>query len=395
MYYYFSHTKNSEMNGNGGYGGDVVEKDLDHIAKGVAVEENSADLDDELQQKNTVTEKIPVIIYVTQISEQEPGGIDSGSVMRIFRKTGAEDPEALADVGGVGEYPSDFLMSPDNRFVLINLVSKLQVLDIATKKLTDVFVPKREVCSVIFSPDGKQLMIWDQKNAFGGDDDKSRVHIFDLTTRTGRIIREGDDEKPLNLLSWRSDGKVVAEEVKGSVSRLWFIDAKSGHMTKTPVNDEIGPISSDGMLMAVVKSKVTDICDGVFGESPGAYKIINPVSGEVSGVIDGKGESIFVIAFSPDGSEVLYRVAKPWDKESLCNQTQKWRYYKANLTSGDTVALDNKSETLKSWNRDYVGAEVVYRKYGSDGPNKIILGDETIETTNSWCDVIGEYYSEK
>ncbi len=265
------------------------------------------------------------------------------------------------------------------------------MLDIATKKLTDIFIPKKEVRNVIFSPDGAQLMIWDQKNVPEEDDQRSYVHIFDLATKTGHVIRKSHDTSMFHLLSWRSDGKVIVAELMGETSGLWSMDVKSGHMKKTPVNASAGPMSDNGMMMAIVKNTITDICNHLSGTSPSAYNVVDPVSGDVRGVIDGKSESIFVLAFSPDGSEVLYRAAKPWDKEDRCGHAQKWRYYKKHLTSGDTVALTDKSETLRLWDRDYVGAEAVYGN--GETLNKIVVDGETIAMAQSWCEVIGEYYS--
>src|SRR3989344_2602074 len=113
---------------------------------------------------------------------------------KILRKVGGATPETLAEVGKVGEYPNNYKLNPDKKFLLINLGSKLQILDLTTKELKDLFIPKGVVGSMSYSPDGTQLFIWDDKYLPQDGNNRYYIHRFTISSRKDEILKQGTRE---------------------------------------------------------------------------------------------------------------------------------------------------------------------------------------------------------
>lgn len=335
------------------------------------------------------TEHLPVIIYSQQIKTTNNGS-RTWPTVRILQKVGDAAPEILAEVGKVGEYPIGYQLSPDNKFLLVNLESKLQILNLATKELKDLFIPKRQVLSVSYSPDAKQLFIWDQKYAPGDGDNSYYVHLFTLANQKDQILKQGTNATPFFGSVWRSDNKVVLSEAHGEFSTPWYFDLANNQISKTPGSFASGLVSQSGKTMAVVKDSVGDACNDFSGSAFSVYNIIDPVSGGILGTIGGSGNRVSVLAFSSNDREALYVAEKPWTNRDDCNKNAEKNYYKVEISSGQAAKLLNVSDVLKSWDVNYVGATADYDYNKSTwsisvSGQRIITSDKELRLAGQFC----------
>jgi len=336
------------------------------------------------------SERSPVVIYTQQIKTTDNGS-RTWPTVRILQKVGDAAPEILAEVGKVGEYPSGYQLSPDNKFLLVNLQSKLQILNLATKELKDLFIPKIQVLGVSYSPDAKQLFIWDQKDTPGDGNNSYYVHLLTLANQKDQILKQGTSAKPFSVSVWRSDNKVVLNEEGGEISRPWYFDLTNNQISKTPGSFASGLVSQSGKAMAVVKDSVSDVCNDFSGSAFSVYNIIDPVSGSILGTIGGSGNRVSVLAFSPDDKEALYVAEKPWTNRDDCNKNAEKNYYKVEISSGQAAKLSNVSDVLKSWGTNYVGATADYDY--SKSTWSISVNGQPIITSDKELGLAGQFYN--
>lgn len=336
------------------------------------------------------SEHSPVVIYTQQIKTTNNGS-RTWPTVRILQKVGDAAPEILAEVGKVGEYPIDYQLSPDNKFLLVNLESKLQILNLATKELKDLFIPKRQVLSVSYSPDAKQLFIWDQKYAPRDGDNSYYVHLFTLANQKDQILKQGTNAAPFFGSVWRSDNKIVLSEAHGEFSTPWYFDLANNQISKTPGSFVSGLVSQSGKTMAVVKDSVGDVCDDFGASAFSVYNIIDPVSGGILGTIGGSGNRVSVLAFSSDDKEALYVAEKPWTNRDDCNKNAEKNYYKVEISSGQAAKLSNVSDVLKSWDVNYVGATAGYDYNKSTW--SISVSGQPIITSDKELRLAGQFYN--
>ena len=351
---------------------------------------NNQSMSTTTETPDSQAEHLPVVIY-TQQAKTTDNGSRLWPTVRILRKVGNAEPEILAEVGNVGEYPNNFQLSPDNKFLLVNLESKLQILNLATKELKDLFIPKRQVLSVSYSPDAKQLFIWDQKYAPTDGNNNYYVHLFTLTDQKDQIIKQGTNASPFFGSVWRNDNKVILSEAHGEFSTPWYFDLSNNQIAKTPGNFASGLISEDGKAMAVVKDSVGDVCNDFSGSAFSVYNIIDPVSGNILGTIGGSGNRVSVLAFSSDDKEVVYQAEKPWTNRDDCNKAPEKNYYKVQISSGQVTKLSNIADVLKSWNVNYVGATTKYDYNKSTW--SILINNQVIITSDKELWLAGQFYN--
>lgn len=336
------------------------------------------------------SEHLPVVIYTQQIKTTDNGS-RTWPTVRILQKVGDVAPKILAEVGKVGEYPIGYQLSPDNKFLLVNLESKLQILNLATKELKDLFIPKRQVLSVSYSPDAKQLFIWDQKYAPTDGYNSYYVHLFILANQKDQILKQGTNATPFFGSVWRSDNKVVLSEAHGEFSTPWYFDLANNQISKTPGSFASGLVSQSGKTMAVVKDSVGDVCNDFSVSAFSVYNIIDPVSGGILGTIGGSGNRVSVLAFSSDDKEALYVAEKPWTNRDDCNKNAEKNYYKVEISSGRAAKLSNVSDVLKSWDVDYVGVTADYDYNKSTW--SISVSGQPIITSDKELRLAGQFYN--
>lgn len=337
-----------------------------------------------------------VLIYSEKISEQVDSG-RSWSTVRISRVTDHGQPEVLIpSIGQVGEYPSTFVLSPDKQSLLINLEKRLVKLDLNTKKLTGLFdfINGGNYHGVAFSPDSRQLFVWDQPYV----KDNYSVYIYDLSTGQKiikHVIRPPEIKSSLMAVNWRPDNKVILEEPLGEAANLWVYDLNTNILEKK--SDFFDRISQSGNLMAVPNAAVPNPCNGM-GDDIGGFKFIDPVTLSVKDMINGQGRVARLLGISPDGSQVLYALLNPLGAKTISDynectkltsdQEKSIQYFVKSI--GDTPSQVAGYQTiLQSWNI------IDTNELGTnpDGSNYIQFGGQKITgTTNkSQLEIISQY----
>src|SRR3989344_7358108 len=129
----------------------------------------------------------------------------------IWIKKGTATPEQLAVVGKEGEYPSRFVLSPDHRYIAIDLEKKLQLLNIGTKELRTVFTTENGTAGIAFSLDGSELWVAEGSSLINAQNEGFAIYSIDVTTGKN-TLEARDDGKDIHgdflLTHVRSDGTV-------------------------------------------------------------------------------------------------------------------------------------------------------------------------------------------
>lgn len=298
------------------------------------------------------------VIYSKQISQQEANG-RYWPTESILRKVNDQTPELLATVGKVGEYPIDFVLTPDKKFLLINLESKLQILDLANKELKDLIIAKEQILALAFSPDKTQLFIWDQK--FYGLK-QYYVRIYDLNTKTEKTAvpgqYEGEFRGVFNRATWRDDNKILLAESWGEYAKAWYYDLNLNKLVLTPGELQYGFVSNDAKLMAIPNSSVNDICDERSGSTVSTYRIVEPITGQEYAKVGDSTKASFVLAFSPDNKQILYSTALTvkTGKDGLyskdCEKEQPVSYFIYDIATASFKPTNNYQDIMAKWKQD-------------------------------------------
>ncbi len=282
--------------------------------------------------------------------------------VRLTRQVIGGPAETLATVGKQGEYPNGFVLSTDRKFVYINLESKLMKLDLATKRLTQVLVPKKQISSFVLSPDGTKAFVWDQ--IYASDDQQHYVHIVDLQNLQDKIIYQGDKINTRGFFfaqKWRTDNKVILLEGLGEFGVTWYYDLNTNAYTLTPDGPTFGVLSGSGQSMAVTKLSIGDICNDFSGDAISTYDILDPVSGNILNKNVGQKNKITgIVTFSPDDKQVLYAVNEPVKEKADCDKPVTKTYHLHDLVTGRMSQVSNTLELLKQWNEVDTGVEYFY-----------------------------------
>lgn len=334
----------------------------------------------------------PTIIYSEEVAQNtDPNGGRQYPTVKIYRKVGSQAAEELVTVGKIGEYPNNYLLSPDKNYLLINLESKLQILNLKTKQLGDLFTPRKQVGGIAYSPNGKNLFIWDQ--AYASNDKKYSVHNFEIATKKDSVIKEGtmsDSPVYLDPLGWRDDNKVVLMEPMGEIAATWIYDLGTNLFTKTSNQNFFGTISNDYKIMSNASKSVDDVCNGMSGSSPSLYSIIDTSSGQVLGTV-GLADNISTIeTFSPKNDEILFSASKSATASSECSTEPVNTYYTQKISAGSQPEkVANPESLLAAWHVNYTGAQLK----SADGKSWTIkIGNNTLVSSTKSTQLIAQYY---
>lgn len=281
--------------------------------------------------QTTVAAGTPVAIYTEQTKEVDGKG-RTWPTIKIWKKVGDQQPALLADnIGKIGEYPNSFLLTPDNKALIVNLESKLQMLDLETKVLKDIFKPKKQVQSFIFSRDGKRLFIWDQVYA-SSNDYEYFIHSLDLSTGAVKLMKHSNTGGNFFFFSGeREDGILAVDQAMGEASVPWYFNPKTAELKQTPGTSAslYGMSSSTGKYVASVTSSVQNICNDFSGEDASTFNLIDRVTGKVVDAIGVKDNATQIVAFSPDDTKVMYKSHAPFIETP--GQTQEDRRLECNV----------------------------------------------------------------
>lgn len=340
-----------------------------------------------------------VLIYAEEISDVTNRD-RSWATLRVFRIINNGEPEVLVpSIGQVGEYPSDFLLSPDKKSILVNLETKLVMIDLTTKEVKDVFKFDQggNYRGLNYSPDGKKLFVWDQK--YVSNVGNYSVYTYDFSTKEKTILKSGSTNSgSMVVLKWRNDNKVILAESKGGFAELWVFDLNNN----TLVKKEGGAyqLNESGMLMAAPYSTVNDPCNEMSGTATGGYKLTDPATLAIKDQIDGNGKTVSVLAMSPQGDQVIYSISDLIDPKKVkdisdCNslsltQESSRQFFLKKLNEFPSQ-ITNYKDYLKKWGIQ--NGEAIMQRYPDHMNSYIQNGTQKITgaTEKSQLQIVAQF----
>ena len=281
--------------------------------------------------------------------------IDSKCTVSIFRTVNGTVHEKLAvlkDINRREKNKLQYILNPDKKTLLIGQAEKLFSLDLASKKIETLLTAEREFQAIIFSPNGNQLFLWDQK----AHSEDYCVHIYDLRNMSDKIIDQGQtDEKFFSTGVWRKDNKVLLAQQEPHFSNAFYFDIDAVELFAILSDDSdeaqyfYEVASGDGSLMTIGATASNFQCDGpITNNSFSAYLVFDPISLEEMGRFGDKEKITYVVSFSPDNSEVLYFNDNPTTQEE-CNQRLPESYFIYNVKNKTTHLVADYQNLLREW----------------------------------------------
>lgn len=336
--------------------------------------------------------KTPILIYRDEVANHDGPTGRGFPTIKIWRKIGSGPYEELATVGKVGEFPIDISISRDKKSLLINLESKLQLLNLETKELREVFVPNKSTyLGAVFSPDNKELFIWDQFYA-NGLDGEYFVHRLNLETLKDTVLLAGNDGSMYGPIVWRDDNKIILSEPMGEFARSWYFDLTTNRIAQTPNTNMSGFVSNDGKSMSVVNAFVENICNEFSGDAWSGYKILDPVTGVLQGGLRQQGKPAGIGAFSLNGRQIIYSVGENITTKEKCDARSKpSMYYQSNYDGSGRKKLthDQYMKLANEWGYDSISAEAEYDYQTND--YTITINGKPIISSSKDLRIIAQY----
>lgn len=309
-----------------------------------------------------------VLIYSETISLESQER--TWPTLNIWKKIAEQSPQLIATVGGVGEYPSDFAVSHDKKYLAVNLESKLILINLETKGLRTIFTPKSIVGGKIaFSPDSTKIAVAD--GSYYVSSNHNALYSIDVVSGTTTLLDQREGIEYDGIESWRPDNKLILalKVPKGGDSYAGKVfDLSTKELTPLTVT---GMRSADGMLLAQsISSSKDDICKysegswwGDFRASfSSEYAIIDPVTQSKKGTIVAPEKIIQPVTFSKDNNEVLYRVIDLSKKIEDCanylsaKNPIPYIYYTKDLTTGKVSIVNDYKSILSNWHANTINA---------------------------------------
>jgi hypothetical protein len=279
--------------------------------------------------------------------------------------SGSSKSEELANIGGIGQYPTSFELSHDKKTLYINTEKKVQALDLGTKKLTDVVTAKSGIGSIVLSPDDKDLLIWDEEYATSDTYTVRRVNLATKSETTVLSGKTADVQGSYILEAWRSDNKVLLMRAQGEVSHNSYLDLATKKITDQESTTNAGILSQDNTLFTVIEESVDDICNNFSVSAFSTRSIIDRITEKQISSFGNKDRAVNPLAFSNDNSEVLYTESTPWTKAEDCSKTPTETYYKTDVQTGKNVTKVTDVESLlKTWNQPSIAEKNLYTAAG-------------------------------
>lgn len=310
----------------------------------------------------------PVLIYAETIKATDNSS-RRWPTLRISRIIGNSEPEVLVSaIGGVEEYPVNFILSPDKHHLLINLEKRLVMLDLNSKRFTPILnlEGNGNAYGVIYSPDGKSLFVWDQLSS------GYSAYIFDLTSQNKTHLNNIKADSKIqnsNFVSknWRSDNVILLGEPMGDWLNYWTLDLAT--LTLKKQASMFGQTNASGTVMGVPRYSINYPCPSYGGGEVGSYELVDPLTLQKIGRVGDDKKLIQLVDFSPDGSQVLYWTMDAIDPSKVkqpdlsnCDQlgaerSKSLAYFTQTLT-GQPNQVSDYLDVLKAWKANNVGAIV-------------------------------------
>ena len=320
-----------------------------------------------------------VLLFVEEIDSLSTAG-RSWPIHRIMRKVGDAQVEFLAEVGAIGEYPAAYELSPNKEFLLISLEHKLQVLDLATKELSDLFVPHYRIDNMSISADGGRIFVWDM-DPYDGDDSVYRFHEINMHTKESRILMTEQD--------------IPDYYSSAMYQRVMDIDPYAVKALPVPAKGiERYDFLSD-VYTAYPTKRIASACS-MSSDRPSHFMIRDHDGKEVREV-GIAGKIIEMISSAPDGDRVIYKTQDPFPESFDCSYEifRPTDYYVVAMNSGETYSVTTAevSALLQQWNVPYVGGEESRIDPDAYGNEYIIaIFGKTMLMSKHDLRIIGQFY---
>ncbi len=295
--------------------------------------------------------KQPGIIYteeVKSISETSRTWV----TVKVWEKVGNKKPVLVATVGKVGEYPTEFKLSPDHKMLAINLEKKIRLVNMADHTAITLAHAKYWFSSVDFSADSKKIVAMDYEIGKA----PYAIRVFSLANNSETVVKQGvssDFASDTAVLSatWRSKGAILVQQGCGDggcPTGPWDVNVKTGAITTAPT------YASPDPLVAVSSSYIPSGCNQFSGTAINGFKILNVATGKQVGQLKNATMSIGVTGFSPDNKQVLFyntAVVKSMTVDPNSCPDYPTRYYYTMTFAGHVVKkVDNLQMVLRDWN---------------------------------------------
>lgn len=273
----------------------------------------------------------------------------------IWIKRSEQPAKLLAHIGKTGEYPNWALLSPAHDYVAIDLETKVQLLHIQTKEVRTVLEAPNGVSGMAFSPDGSELWVSEGHLYDERDNTYHTIHAIDVATGEAEVRARGKNEGlggDLSIDYARSDGIVFYHLNTYSESGPpgGALDTNTGTYLNTHGSYAL---SDDGKIaLGEPATSRIDPCEGIGGPYtlPFTHKVVEPVTGRELGVVGQPGKIFRFISFSPDGSQVVYYAAPPY--ENCDSPREPGAYYRQAIAPGSVSQfVKDPNALLREWNR--------------------------------------------
>ena len=357
---------------------------------------------------NTAQEALPtypsdlVTLYWVeeyQTSERER----SWPTKSVWIKKGAAAPEHLATVGKVGEYPARFLLSPDHKYIAIDLDHRIDLLEIATNKVQQLITLPNHVAGLTFAQDSSTL--WVSEAGIYGQGDRAiyKIHSVDLATGQDTVRATGnnaDIKGDLALYKVRDDGTVFYHTLTYTEGGPppGALNLATGE--RRVVNGGYY-MSMDGTRALEPLENTPDTGCSEFGPSVARIrmKVVEPVTRQEFGTVGIANKAFLFIAFSPDAKEVLYATAPvPID----CSYQPADAYYRQAVTGEQPQKVTDPIALLKTWQSPQFGMDFERDQAGKAtmpfssilylGPTRLAQGIPPIRAATAHAGIIGGDY---
>jgi len=293
----------------------------------------------------------PVVFYTQVVSETQGGTSPTDTrtwpTKRIYQATEGSAPRLITTIGKPGEYPSEFMINDAGSKLYANLESSLVEIDVASGSRRTLYTADHSIDGVVFSPDEKSLVIWDQ-DIYAPSTDGKQPYKTAIISLDGTVISEqgSTTDKGYYPKFWNTDGTVAIGEAAGEATIPWTFDPNSGVLTEDTSR-------YDTRLSATLASRIDttsdDICPGIGGGSPTKDALYSLPAGTKVGSIGDGSTIVSLVAISSDDTKVMYQSRPIPATEAECSSDATPDYFVYSRDTGKATKVSDPVPTLISW----------------------------------------------
>ncbi|KAJ5380537.1 G-protein beta WD- 40 repeats containing protein [Penicillium cataractarum] len=234
--------------------------------------------------------------------------------------------------------PESSVMRRENKDKIPRWLRKLPPMeDTWTSLIQTLAGHSRDVNTVVFSPDGKQIA--------SGSNDKT-IKLWDATT--GDLQRTlASHSKDVNTVVFSPDGKQIASGSDDKTIKLW--DVTTGDLLKTLT----------GHSQLVCSVAFSPDCNQIAsGSQDKTIKLWDATTGDLQKTLAGHSKDVKTVAFSPDGNQIasgsLDKTIKLWDattgdvQKTLAGHSH-WVHSVAFSPDGKQIVSGSRDKTVGLW----------------------------------------------